>query len=75
MATTTQRLAVTALAFFLATVYISPDISAQKVIRQYRPVKGEPHLDFSFPDIRDGKLKKLSDFRGKKVLLLHFASW
>ena len=30
--------------------------------------------DFSLPD-RDGKLVRLSDFRGKKVLLLTWASW
>ena len=30
--------------------------------------------DFELPD-RDGKLVKLSDFRGKKVLILSWASW
>ena len=47
----------------------------QTLISNYNPVVGQPHFDFSLPDINDGKLKKLSDFRGKKVLLLHFASW
>ena len=47
----------------------------QDLISSYEPVEGQIHFDFSLPDINDGKLKKLSDFRGKKVLLLHFASW
>jgi hypothetical protein len=43
--------------------------------RQYKPVVGNPHVDFILPSI-DGKSSiQLSDYRGKKVLLLHFASW
>ena len=30
--------------------------------------------DFAFPTI-EGKTARLSDFRGKKVVLIHFASW
>jgi len=41
----------------------------------YRPEIGQPHPDFVLPKIADGKPLKLSDFRGKKVLLVHFASW
>lgn len=36
---------------------------------------GEPHPDFLLPRIDDRKAVSLSDFRGKKVLLIHFASW
>ena len=42
---------------------------------QYRPVVGEPHPDFVLPDIRTGEAVSLAQFRGKKVLLVHFASW
>ena len=35
---------------------------------------GKAYPDFVLPDL-DGKLVRLSDFRGKKVLLFHFASW
>ena len=41
----------------------------------YEPVVGQPHPDFQWPGIVDGKPVRLSDFRGKKVLLAHFASW
>jgi hypothetical protein len=37
--------------------------------------EGERHPDFTLPNITDGKPMSLSDFRGKKVLLIHFASW
>lgn len=35
---------------------------------------GSPHPDFVLPTI-DGGYARLSDYRGKKVLLIHFASW
>jgi len=41
----------------------------------YAPKVGRSHPDFTLPDIRTGKPVSLSDFRGKKVLLIHFASW
>ncbi len=40
----------------------------------YRPRAGHPHPDFTLPSIADGEPISLSQFRGKKVLLLHFAS-
>lgn len=39
------------------------------------PTVGERHPDFTLPGIADGKPVALSDFRGKKVLLIQFASW
>jgi peroxiredoxin len=39
------------------------------------PKVGERHPDFTLPDIDTGKATKLSDFKGKKVLLVQFASW
>ena len=39
------------------------------------PRVGEPHPDFVLPDIETGKPVSLSHFRGKKILLLQFASW
>ena len=41
----------------------------------YSPRVGEPHPDFTLPGIVDGQPVSLSQFRGKKVLLVHFASW
>ena len=36
---------------------------------------GQRHPDFTLANIADGKPVSLSDFRGKKVLLIQFASW
>jgi peroxiredoxin len=41
----------------------------------YAPEIGKRHPDFTLPALGDRKPVSLSDFRGKKVLLLHFASW
>jgi hypothetical protein len=41
----------------------------------YAPTVGQRHPDFTLPDMATGKPASLSDFRGKKVLLIHFASW
>jgi peroxiredoxin len=41
----------------------------------YAPKVGEKHPDFTLPRIDDGARVSLSDFRGKKVLLIQFASW
>ena len=35
---------------------------------------GQMYPDFRLPKL-DGTFGRLSDYRGKKVLLLHFASW
>ncbi len=39
------------------------------------PRIGERHADFTLANIADGKPVSLSDYRGKKVLLIQFASW
>lgn len=41
----------------------------------YAPKVGQRHPEFTLPDIATGKPVSLSDFRGKKVLLIQFASW
>jgi hypothetical protein len=42
---------------------------------EYSPEVGKRHVDFTLPNIEDGKPVSLSQFLGKKVLLIHFASW
>ncbi len=42
---------------------------------QYPTPVGKIHPDFKLPSIDGDKTISLSDFRGKKVLLVHFASW
>jgi hypothetical protein len=41
----------------------------------YEPKVGQRHADFTLPEIHTGEPVALSDFRGKKVLLVQFASW
>lgn len=41
----------------------------------YQPEVGQPHPDFVLPRIDNGQAVRLSQFRGKRVLLVHFASW
>jgi hypothetical protein len=41
----------------------------------YSPRVEQPHPDFTLPNIVDRDPVSLSQFRGQKVLLIHFASW
>ena len=41
----------------------------------YSPRVGRVHPDFTLPRLGDGEPVTLSQFRGRKVLLIHFASW
>jgi hypothetical protein len=41
----------------------------------YAPKVGERHPDFTLPRLGNRAPVSLSDFRGKKVLLIQFASW
>ena len=47
---------------------------AQKIHSLFELKQGAPVRDFTIKDI-DGKIVKLSDFKGKKVLLEFWASW
>ena len=42
---------------------------------QYAPKVGHRHPDFTLPRLGDRTPTALSNFRGKKVLLIQFASW
>ena len=41
----------------------------------YAPEVGKRHVDFVLPRIDDRRPWSLSQLRGKKVLLIQFASW
>jgi hypothetical protein len=41
----------------------------------YAPQVGEVHADFVLPNIDTREPVSLSQFRGKKVLIINFASW
>lgn len=42
---------------------------------RYPVAVGEVHPDFQLMDVETSGPVSLSDYRGKKVLLIHFASW
>lgn len=66
----TQLICVTTMAGLAAVVHAAPSEPVG-----YRPVVGELHPDFVLPNIETGEPVRLSDLKGKKVLLIHFASW
>lgn len=41
----------------------------------YAPQVGQVHPELTLPTITTRESVSLSDLRGKKVLLIHFASW
>jgi len=41
----------------------------------YKPTVGKPHADFILPRIDNREPVSLSQYRGRKVVLIHFASW
>jgi hypothetical protein len=41
----------------------------------YSPQVGQIHPDFVLPEIDTKEPVELSQFRGRKILLIHFASW
>ena len=49
--------------------------TARASATSYAPKVGQKHPDFTLPRIDDGAPVSLSNFRGKKVLLIQFASW
>lgn len=68
-----------AISIFVLVVLLPQDADAQRRRGQQRqrypiPV-GATHPDFKLPNVQDGNPISLSDYRGKKVVLVHFASW
>jgi hypothetical protein len=50
-------------------------LGASSHASSYAPKVGQRHPDFTLPTIGDRSPISLSNFRGKKVLLIQFASW
>jgi peroxiredoxin len=63
------------LALTLAACGILLASTSRAEAASYAPKVGERHSDFTLPTIGDRTPVSLSDFRGKKVLLIQFASW
>ena len=63
------------LALALATCGMMLGSTSRASAAPYAPKVGERHPDFTLPTIGDRTPVSLSNFRGKKVLLIQFASW
>ena len=63
------------LAFALATFGMLLGSPSRASAAPYAPKVGQRHPDFTLPTIGDRAPVSLSNFRGKKVLLIQFASW
>lgn len=50
-------------------------LTSMAAAAEYPPPVGSRHPDFTLPTIDDRRPVSLSDFRGRKVLLIQFASW
>ena len=67
--TTTKRTIPHKLATLLLFVSTAPSVLA------FTPEVGKPLVGFTLPRIDNGEPVSLSDYRGRKVLLIMFASW
>ncbi len=59
----------------LASTAVALMLPSQVPAESYAPKVGQRHPDFTLPRIDDRAPVSLSDFRGKKVLFIQFASW
>ena len=61
----------------LTTTWLLATGAIQSVSAQgsYPVPVGEAHPDFQLVDVDNASVVRLSDYRGRKVLLIHFASW
>jgi hypothetical protein len=63
------------LALALAACGMMFGLTSRASAASYAPKVGETPPDFALPAIGDRTPVSLSSFRGKKVLLIQFASW
>jgi hypothetical protein len=63
------------LALTLATSVVMLGSTSVASAAPYTPKVGKRHPDFTLPTIDNRTPTALSSFRGKKVLLIQFASW
>lgn len=61
-------------AVVLITGMANPGMANQSA-QAFQPIVGKPLEGFTLPRIDNGDPVSLSDYRGKKLLLIMFASW
>lgn len=55
-----------------ALLLLAPSLAAQD---RMVPEEGEPFPEIAFPTLDGGGLATMKEFRGRKILLMQFASW
>ena len=63
------------LALTIAACGILLGLTSRAGAALYAPKVGDRHPDFTLPTVGDRTPVSLSNFHGKKVLLIQFASW
>jgi hypothetical protein len=71
---TRPRCVPAAILALIMCVFMFGSLSSAKA-EPYAPIVGQRHPDFTLPRIDNRAPVSLSDLRGKKVLLIQFASW
>jgi hypothetical protein len=59
----------------MMTLGFVPFIAVPSHAAGYSPQVGQLHPDFTLPNIANNEPLSLSQFHGRKVLLIHFSSW
>lgn len=59
----------------IAVVLIAPGIPAQAFDERLGIVEGSAFPNIVLPRLNEGSPASLADFRGKRVVLVNFASW
>ncbi len=59
----------------LGSLVATCGFSSATFAQNYRVPVGATHPDFQLPNVKTGEDISFSQYRGKKVLLVHFASW
>ena len=63
------------LVYQVSLVFLEVAIFFAASAQAFEPKVGTPLPDFALPRIDNGEPVSLSDYRGRKVLLVMFASW
>jgi peroxiredoxin len=71
--TSNTRLFISIITFFIALL-VAPDKNPAWSMGERPPAVGNPAADFTLPDL-NGRQLRLSDYRGKMVLLNFWATW
>ncbi len=69
-----NRFRMQTLSKWIASIVLITGMASQHA-QAFQPTVGKPLAGFTLPRIDNGDPVSLSDYRGKKLLLIVFASW